>query len=446
MLAIAILAAGKGTRMKSRLPKVLIPVAGRSLIERVLSSCEGLKVNRKFVIVGHKANEIKTSLKKYSDIEFVLQEPQNGTGHAIQQLIPSLTGFEGDLIVLNGDVPLIKGATIQSLLKRHQTQSADASIITSRIANPSGYGRVFVNEQGIVERIVEEKDCNNEQIKNTLTNAGIYCFNWKKLLYIVNTLSANNEQKEIYLTDAISKLKVTLNYEVKDPNEVMGINNKRQMANCESLIQEKLKNFWMEEGVTFTDPLSCTVSEYCHFGKNVLIEPQTHFRGICKIGDNCDIGPGSLIEDSNIGNDVKVINSVLNRTNIENNVIIGPYAHLRPETYIDSNCKIGNFVEIKKSKVGMGSKINHLSYLGDTICGKKVNIGAGTITANFDGEKKHQTIIGNQCKTGANSVLVAPIKLGDNVTIGAGSTLTKDIPKGALAITRAKEFIKENWK
>ncbi len=446
MLAIAILAAGKGTRMRSNLPKVLHQLAGKSLIERVLTNCKAMNANHQFLIVGHKSEDIKKTLSENTKLEFVLQEPQNGTGHAIQQLTPFLNGFKGDLLVLNGDVPLLRESTIKSLLETHRSQCADATLLTARIKNPFGYGRVFLKDDKKVEKIVEEKDCNTNQRKNTLTNGGVYCFNWEKLSKIISKLSSSNNQNEIYLTEAISKLEVTIHHEVDDSKELSGINNKRQLADCESILQERLRDYWLEEGVTFTDPTSCTISEDCDFGNNVIIEPQTHFRGKCKVGDNCIIGPGSLIKDSQIGNDVNIINSVINSSKIENKVVIGPFAHIRPDVHIKNNCKIGNFVEIKKSTIGVKTKVNHLSYIGDTICGENVNVGAGTITANFDGIRKHSTIIGNHCKTGANSVLVAPIQLEDNVTVGAGSTLTKNIPKGALAISRSKQSIKDNWK
>ena len=445
MLAVAILAAGKGTRMKSTLPKVLQPLNGISLVERVLSSCTGINPDRRLLIVGHKSEEVKEALSHHDGLEFIHQYPQHGTGHAVQQLQPSLSDFEGDLLVLNGDVPLLRTSTINSLLNKHRSNKAGVTFLTARITNPKGYGRVFTDERGNVNAVIEEKDCSVEQSQNTLTNAGIYCFNWKQLNKIISTLSNDNAQKEIYLTDAISKISTAIHMEVDDPREVWGINDRIQMAQCETFHQESLRNYWMREGVTFIDPLSCTLSDYCEFGTDVIIEPQTHFKGTCKIGNNCHLGPGSVIKDSSLGDHVIVHNSVINKSTVLNDVVIGPFAHLRPKSAVYSNCKIGNFVEIKKSTVGERSNISHLSYIGDAEIGQEVNIGAGTITANYDGIKKHTTVIGNKTKTGANSVLVAPIKIGQNVTIGAGSTLTKDVPNNSLAIERAKQLVKENW-
>ena len=446
MLAIAVLAAGKGTRMKSDLPKVLQKLGGISLLERVLESCKGLRADRRLLIVGHQLETVQESLKSHKDLEFVNQEPQNGTGHAIQQLLPILSNFKGELLVLNGDVPLLKTATIQKLLDQHLKSKAEVTLLSARFSNPKGYGRVFANKHREVSKIIEDRDCTEEQLKNNLTNSGIYCFDWEKLSAILPVLSNQNSQKEVYLTDTISNFNSVLHLEVDDPNEVCGVNDRLQLAQCESLIQNQLRNFWMREGVSFIDPLSCTISEGCRFGNDVVIEPQTHLRGNCKVGNGCHLGPGTLIRDSILGNNVNVINSVISFSNVNNNISIGPFAHLRPETHISSNSKIGNFVEIKKSNIGEGTNISHLSYVGDSEIGEKVNIGAGTITANFDGDQKHKTIIGDYSKTGANCVLVAPIILGKKVTVGAGSTLTKNIPNNSLAIERAKQLIKENWR
>jgi len=442
MLAIAILAAGKGTRMKSDLPKVLHPLAGKSLIDRVLSCTKGLHPSHRLIVVGHQAKAIEESLKNYQDLDFVLQQPQNGTGHAIQQLIPKLDGFKGELLVLNGDVPLLKESTLSSLLKFHKESNASVTFLSASLDSPTGYGRVFTNKSGLVKEIIEERDCNNEQRKNKLINAGIYCFNWQQLSGVLNLLSNNNSQEEIYLTDTIGLLKKALHFEVDDPLEVKGINDRYQLSECEYYIQEKLKSFWMGNGVSFIDPISCTLSEDSSFGKDVIIEPQTHLRGKCNIGNGCHLGPGSVITNSTLAENVLAIHSFVNEATIGANVSIGPFSHIRPESNIYGHSKIGNFVEIKKSSIGEGTKVNHLSYIGDSTLGKNINIGAGTITANFDGKNKHQTIIGNSSKTGANSVLVAPIKIGSNVTIGAGSTISKDIPNKSLAIERAKTIIR----
>ena len=445
MLAVAVLAAGKGTRMKSALPKVLQPLAGATLVERVLASAANLQPERRLLIVGHQAERVEQQLANVGGLEFVLQQPQNGTGHAVQQLIPALQDFEGELLVLNGDVPLLRAETIDALVSQHRSSGADVTLLTARLADPTGYGRVFADASGSVSGIVEHRDCTEEQRRNTLTNAGIYCFNWTALADVLPKLSTDNDQGELYLTDTVAMLPKAMHLEVADADEVNGINNRRQLAQCEALLQQRLRLHWMDEGVTFIDPDSCTLSEGCHFGRDVVIEPQTHLRGSCRVGDNCRLGPGTLLEDASLGNGVSVVHSVVREAQVGNDVAIGPFAHLRPAADIGDSCRIGNFVEVKKSQLGAGSKVNHLSYIGDASLGANVNVGAGTITANYDGVNKHRTVIGDNSKTGANSVLVAPVTLGDQVTIGAGSTITKNVPDQALAISRAKQMNREGW-
>jgi len=446
MLAVAVLAAGKGTRMKSALPKVLQPLAGATLVERVLASSRNLQPERRLLIVGHQAERVEEQLRHLDGLEFVLQQPQNGTGHAVQQLVPSLSGFQGELLVLNGDVPLLRPETIDELVSRHRSSGADVTLLTARLQDPTGYGRVFADEDGIVSSIVEHRDCSDEQRANNLTNAGIYCFNWQALADVLPKLSTNNDQGELYLTDTVAMLGRAMHVEVADPDEVNGINNRAQLAQCEAVLQQRLRDHWMNEGVTFVDPASCTLSESSSFGRDVVIEPQTHLRGQCRIGDNCRLGPGTLLEDADLAEGVTVLHSVIRGAKVGEGVAIGPFAHLRPEAQIGDGCRIGNFVEVKKSVIGDGSKVNHLSYIGDAELGSGVNVGAGTITANYDGVNKHRTVIGDGSKTGANSVVVAPVTIGRDATIGAGSTITKDVPDGALALGRAKQLIKEGWR
>ena len=445
MLAVAVLAAGKGTRMKSDLPKVLQPLAGATLVERVLASCGSLQPQRQLLIVGHQAERVEQSLAHKAGLEFVLQQPQNGTGHAVQQLLEPLADFDGDLLVLNGDVPLLREQTITLLLERHRNSGAAVTLLSARLSDPTGYGRVFADAAGAVSAIVEHRDCSDEQRRNNLTNAGIYCFNWAKLKAVLPKLSSDNDQGELYLTDTVAMLSPAMHLEVADADEINGINDRLQLAQCEAVIQERLRRHWMAEGVTFVDPASCTLSDGTRFGRDVLVEPQCHFRGNNVIGNGSRIGPGSLIENSQMGQRVMVLHSVVRDAVVADDCAIGPFAQLRPGAELAANCRVGNFVEIKKAQIGSGSKVNHLSYIGDAELGENVNVGAGTITANYDGVNKHRTVIGSGSKTGANSVLVAPIQLGSNVTVGAGSTLTKDVPDGALALGRAKQLMKENW-
>jgi bifunctional UDP-N-acetylglucosamine pyrophosphorylase / glucosamine-1-phosphate N-acetyltransferase len=446
MLAVAVLAAGKGTRMKSALPKVLQPLAGATLVERVLASCTHLSPKRRLLIVGHQAERVETSLAQQPGLEFVLQQPQNGTGHAVQQLLQPLEGFSGELLVLNGDVPLLRPETLELLLEQHRSRDAAVTLLTARLADPSGYGRVFADDQGRVERIVEHRDCSDAQRQNTLINAGIYCFNWDRLAAVLPQLTSDNDQGELYLTDTVALLQPAMHLEVADAAEINGINDRLQLAQCEAVLQQRLREHWMGEGVTFTDPASCTLSDGTRFGRDVVVEPQCHFRGAVSIGEGCRIGPGCLIQDATIGERVEMVQSVVREAAVAADCAIGPFAHLRPEAELAEGCRVGNFVEVKKSTLAAGCKVNHLSYIGDADLGANVNVGAGTITANYDGVHKHRTVIGAGSKTGANSVLVAPITLGENVTVGAGSTLTKDVPSGALALGRARQLVREDWR
>jgi bifunctional UDP-N-acetylglucosamine pyrophosphorylase/glucosamine-1-phosphate N-acetyltransferase len=443
MLAVAVLAAGKGTRMKSDLPKVLQPLAGATLVERVLTSCHTLDPQRQLLIVGHQAERVERSLSNLPGLEFVLQQPQHGTGHAVQQLLTPLSGFQGELLVLNGDVPLLLPGTLEELLAKHRSSGAAVTLLTARLADPTGYGRVFADEQGLVSGIVEHRDCSVEQRRNTLTNAGIYCFDWPKLAAVLPQLTTDNDQGELYLTDTVAMLSPAMHLEVADPDEINGINDRLQLAQCEAVLQERQRRHWMAEGVSFTDPASCTLSEGTRFGRDVLVEPQCHFRGSTTIGNGCRIGPGCLIENSSLADGVEVLYSVLRDSTVEESSVVGPFAQLRSGAHLEAGCRIGNFVEVKNSRLGAGVKANHLSYLGDADLGANVNVGAGTITANFDGLRKHRTVIGASSKTGANSVLVAPITLGAGVTVAAGSTLTQNVPDGALAFGRARQVVKE---
>ena len=445
MLSVAILAAGKGTRMESSIPKVLHKISGKSLLQRVIDSCVKLNPDQIFVITGHKSKEVQQSISDNKKIHFVIQEPQLGTGHAIQVLCREVKNNAGKLLVLNGDVPLIKTKTLNKLLNLHDSKNADISLITTKKNNPYGYGRVFLKGDH-VEKIVEEKDCDNQERLNLLINAGVYCFNWENLSNIISTLQANNNQKEIYLTDTISLLKNSSSLEIEDNGELEGVNNRIQLSQCEEIIQNSIKEKHMLNGVTFINKASCSISEEAEIGRDVTIEANTHIRGRTKIFNNCVIGPNTFIENSDVGLHCEISNSTVYDSQIMDHIKVGPYSHIRPKSKIFSYSKIGNFVEIKNSQLEEESKVNHLSYIGDSIVGRSTNIGAGTITANFDGQKKHLTKIGKNSSIGANTVFVAPINLGESVTTGAGSVITKDSKDNSLAISRTKQVNIENWK
>ncbi|WP_009633833.1 bifunctional UDP-N-acetylglucosamine diphosphorylase/glucosamine-1-phosphate N-acetyltransferase GlmU [Synechocystis sp. PCC 7509] len=452
MVAVAILAAGRGTRMKSNLPKVLHSLGGRSLVERVLESLQTVPHGRRMIIVGYQAQEVKTALQEKSNshllptLEFIEQTEQLGTGHAIQQIIPHLEGFTGDLLVLNGDVPLLRPETIKQLLQAHQEHQNAATILTAQLPNPQGYGRVFCNGQNIIKEIVEDRDCTTAQKQNRRINAGVYCFNWSKLMEVLPHLQANNDQKEYYITDAVNQLEQVMAVDVEDYQEMLGINDREQLATAYEILQRRLKSQWMAKGVTMIDPNSITIDDTVTLQPDVIIEPQTHLRGKTEIASGCRIGPGSLIEDSLIGENVTILYSVVTNSIVNANSQIGPYTHLRAEVEVGAGCRLGNFVELKKTVLGSGTNVAHLAYLGDATLGEKVNVGAGTITANYDGVNKHPTIIGDRTKTGANSVLVAPLTIGNDVYIAAGSAVTEDVPDDCLVIGRSRQVIKRGWR
>lgn len=431
--------------MKSDLPKVLHSLGGRSIVERVIASVEPLSPSRRLVIVGYQAEQVKSGLQSPS-LEFVEQTVQLGTGHAIQQLLPHLEGYTGDLLVLNGDVPLLRTQTLEKLLQTHQTHQNAATILTAHLPNPKGYGRVFCNGDNIVQQIVEDKDCSPAQRQNHRINAGIYCFRWENLAKVLPHLEANNAQKEYYLTDAVTQVGQVMAVDVEDDQEILGINDRLQLATAYEILQRRVKEQWMMAGVTLIDPNTITIDDTVELQPDVIIEAQTHLRGNTVIKTGSRIGPGSLIENSQLGANVTVLYSVVTDSVIQDGTRIGPYAHLRGHAQVGNNCRIGNFVELKNTELGDRTNVAHLSYLGDTTAGTQVNIGAGTITANYDGVKKHRTKIGDRTKTGSNSVLVAPLTLGDDVYVAAGSTITEDVPNDTLAIARTRQVLKPGWR
>ena len=449
MVAVAILAAGKGTRMKSRLPKVLHELGGRSLLGHVLNCAATLQPQRQLVIVGYGSEQVRAALAQH-DLTFVDQTEQLGTGHAVQQIIPYLQDFEGDVLVLNGDVPLLRPQTLEALLKTHQEHGNAATILTAQMAEPKGYGRVFCEEGDRaslqVTQIIEDRDCTPEQRQNRRINAGIYCFRWSELARVLPQLQTDNDQQEYYLTDVVKFMSPVMAVDVADEQEILGINDRLQLATAAEILQTRVKSGWMAAGVTLIDPHSITIDDTVQIEPDVIIEPQTHLRGDTVIATGSRIGPGSLVENSQIGENVTVRYSVITDSVVQAKTTIGPYAHLRGHVAVGQGCRVGNFVELKNSTLGDRTNVAHLSYLGDTIAGTQVNVGAGTITANYDGVKKHKTVIGDRTKTGSNSVLVAPLTIGSDVNIAAGSTVTENVPDQCLVIARARQVVKPGWR
>ncbi len=446
MIAVAILAAGRGTRMKSSLPKVMHSLGGRSLVERVLQSLTLISPTRRLVIIGYQAEQVKATMQSHPGLEFVEQTEQLGTGHAIQQLIPHLEGFTGELLVLNGDVPLLRPETLKQLLLIHQEQQNAVTILTADLPNPQGYGRVFCNGQNIIKQIIEDRDCTDAQKQNRRINAGVYCFRWSDLAAVLPLLQPNNDQQEYYLTDVVNQLEPAMAVDVEDYQEILGINDRQQLATASEILQKRVKANWMAAGVTLIDPASITIDDTVQLQPDVIIEPQTHLRGNTVIHSGSHIGPGCLIENSQIGENVTVLYSVVRDSVVQAGTQIGPYAHLRGQAEVGPDCRVGNFVELKNSKLGPKTNIAHLSYLGDATLGDQVNIGAGTITANYDGVNKHPTQIGDRTKTGANSTLVAPLTLGSDVTIAAGSVVTENVPDDCLVVARSRQVVKPGWR
>ena len=431
--------------MKSSLPKVLHLLKGYTLVERVLDSCRSLDPTRQLVIVGYQAPMVEAALSHKSGLEFVEQRQQLGTGHAIQQLIPHLQGYQGELLVLNGDAPLLRAETLEKLLHMHQTHQNSASLLTANLPNPKGYGRVFCNSHNSISQIIEDRDCSDAQRQNRRVNAGIYCFDWQQLSLALPRLKADNDQAEYYLTDVVKHLEKVMAVDVDDYLEITGINDRKQLSTAHTILQQRTKDFWMSEGVTLIDPDSITIDDTVTLSPDAIIEPQTHLRGNTEIGAGCRIGPGSLIENSRVAENATVLYSVVSDSQIGAGSRIGPYSHLRGEVKVAASCRVGNFVELKKSQLGEKTNVAHLSYLGDATLGEQVNVGAGTITANYDGFEKHPTTIGDRTKTGANSVFVAPVTVGNDVTIAAGSVITQKVPDKALGIARQRQRIIENW-
>jgi bifunctional UDP-N-acetylglucosamine pyrophosphorylase/glucosamine-1-phosphate N-acetyltransferase len=449
-IATVILAAGKGTRMKSDLVKVLHPLLGLPMLSYTIDlSLIEIKSEKTIVVVGHQADRIK---ERFQDprIHFALQEKQLGTGHAVLQAVPFLQTFAGTVLILCGDVPLVKEETLRSFMQHFWKNESALSVLTTVVEDPFGYGRILRSPEGWLEKIVEEKDAREEERAIREINTGIFCVRASFLIEGLKEIGQENAQGEYYLTDLVEiagkrSLRCSAHRAV-DPVEVMGINTRVDLATAnEVLKQEKVKGL-MLSGVTVLDPKTAYVEKMVEVGRDTILYPNCYLHGITKIGDRCIIESNSKITDSIIGNDVMIrSNSVVTESKIEEGASIGPFAHLRPLSEVKTKAKIGNFVEVKKSVIGRGSKANHLAYIGDSLLGEEVNIGAGTITCNFDGFEKHQTLIGDRVFVGSNVELVAPVKVGSNASIGAGTTLTRDVPDGALATSRVKQKNIKGW-
>ncbi|WP_100332735.1 bifunctional UDP-N-acetylglucosamine diphosphorylase/glucosamine-1-phosphate N-acetyltransferase GlmU [Bacillus xiapuensis] len=442
-----ILAAGKGTRMKSKLYKVLHPVCGKPMVEHVIDQISDLHTKKIVTIVGHGADEVKGYLGEKS--VFALQEEQLGTAHAVMQAEEILGSEHGCTLVVCGDTPLIKSETMEALVNYHQKQNAKATILTGYTDAPDGYGRIIRNEDGMVERIVEHKDATAEERKVKEINTGTYCFDNRSLFEALKKVSNDNSQGEYYLPDVIEILKsageIVAAYQTEDFSETLGVNDRVALSQAEAIMQKRINRKHMQDGVTLISPQNTYIGSDVSIGADTVIYPGTIISGHTVIGRDCEIGPNSEISNCRIGDRTKVRQSVAADSEIGSGVNIGPFAHIRPASEIHDEVKVGNFVEIKKSVFGKGSKASHLSYIGDAEVGANVNIGCGSITVNYDGKNKHLTKIEDDVFIGCNSNLVAPVTVGKGAYVAAGSTITDDVPGEALSIARSRQVNKENY-
>jgi bifunctional UDP-N-acetylglucosamine pyrophosphorylase/glucosamine-1-phosphate N-acetyltransferase len=440
-LHVVILAAGKGTRMKSSRPKVLHGLAGRPIIDHVLRTAEALRAESTTVVIGHGADDVRAALAG-RPLSFVVQSPQLGTGHALLQAEPVLAGKSGTVLLLYGDVPLLQANTLSRLLDHHRARKAAATILTTDLSEPYGYGRVA--------RIVEERDASGDERKITEINSGIYAFDLAPLFGSLQQLATDNSQGEYYLTDLVAMYRQrglavdTLNLD--SPGELRGVNSRADLSELSAIVRQRRNHEVMLAGVTLEDPASTFIDADVRIGADTVLGPGVMLQGATQVGERCQIQAGTRITDSRLGNDVVVLDhSVILGSRVGDGARIGPFAHVRPDSVIESDAHVGNFVELKKTTLGRRSKANHLAYLGDATIGEGVNIGAGTITCNYDGVAKHPTIIEDGVFIGSDSQLVAPVRIGSGAYVAAGSSITRDVPADALGIARAKQENKPGW-
>jgi bifunctional UDP-N-acetylglucosamine pyrophosphorylase/glucosamine-1-phosphate N-acetyltransferase len=447
-LAIVILAAGKGTRLKSSLAKVLHRAGGRALVEQVLRACAPLGAKKSVVVVGHQAEQVMAVVEP-SGATTVLQQPQHGTGHAMQ-VARRAVGNAKVVVVMPGDAPLVRTETLRALVNAHRAGNAAATILTAVVSDPSGYGRVVRKSETQVGAIVEESQLTDEQRDINEINSSIYCFTLEKLWPALAEVKPNNKHREVYLTDAIAILagkgETVLAQIAPDPREVLGCNTRADLAEVDRIFREWKRNALMAAGVSIQLPETVLIDPEVIAGEDTVIEPAVHLLGKTKIGARCLIRTGSVLTDTVLGDDVIVEpHCVIANSRLDERVTVGPFARLRPDNHLKAGVHIGNFVELKKTVVGEGTKAGHLTYLGDARIGAKSNIGAGTITCNYDGFHKYQTTIGNRVFIGSDTALVAPVRLGDGAYIAAGSTITDNVPAEALAIARGRQANKPGW-
>jgi bifunctional UDP-N-acetylglucosamine pyrophosphorylase / glucosamine-1-phosphate N-acetyltransferase len=446
---VVVLAAGQGTRMKSELPKVLHKIAGHTLIEHVLRSAKPIGAATTSIVVGYKAELVKEHLRSDPGLAFAVQEPQLGTAHALQQVEPILAGRAGTVVLLSGDVPLLRTATLEALVQRHCGAQAAATVVTATVDRPFGYGRI-VRSKGAIVRIVEERDASPEQRHIKEINSGIYAFDLASLFDALRGISSKNAQGEFYLTDLIALYRrrklVVDTLLIEDPREIRGINSRTELAEVSRLVTQKKNEELMAAGVTLVDPATTYIDVDAEIMPDTVIHPGAIIEGRSRIGSGCEIQGYVRIIDSEIGDRVTINNfCVISGSKVANGAVIGPFAHLRPGNVVGEGAKIGNFVELKKTTLGPKAKASHLSYLGDATVGANVNVGAGTITCNYDGKAKYQTVIEDGAFIGSDTQLIAPVHVGKGAYVAAGSSITEDVPPGALGIARGRQTNVAGW-
>jgi len=438
-----VLAAGLGKRMKSRLPKVVHNAAGKPLIQHVCETVRLAGIEEILLVLGNGAEEVLAALG--SGFNYVMQEQQLGTGHAVMQAEAAVAGKYRDVLVVCGDTPLLRPETVRELLDRHQRQHAAVTVLSSYFRDPSGYGRIIREAGGEIRGIVEERDATASERQITEGNTGTYCFQADLLFSALHQVRPDNAQGEYYLTDVLTiareRGEIIQAVPLALPEEALGVNSRQQLAEVEMVLRQRVLSQLWEDGVTIVDPTTTYIEAGVRVGRDTVIRPGTLLERGTVVGEACDLGPGTRIAGSRLGSGIKIQNSLILDSEIGDNCDIGPFAYIRPGTCLAADVKVGDFVEVKKSRVGRGSKIPHLAYVGDAVLGEGVNVGAGTITCNYDGTAKYQTEIGDRAFIGSNTNLVAPVSIGAEAVTGAGSTITKDVPPGALAVERSSQKI-----
>ena len=442
-----ILAAGQGKRIKSDIPKVLHKVCGKEMVNHVIDNMRKANIEDVNVIIGKGAELVKEGTKE-RNVSYSLQEEQLGTGHAVKCATDFLKGKKGTVIVFAGDAPLTKESTIENLIKEHEENKNSATLLSAMVEDPTGYGRIIRDSNGDVLKIVEHKDCNEEELLVNEMNAAMYCFDIEELLNSLEKLSNNNNQGEYYLTDVIGILKdegKKIGAVVTDYEDTIGVNSRVQLAEAEEILRNRINNIHLNNGVTLIDPKATYIGVDVKIGKDTIIYPGTIIEGNTVIGSDCLIMQNCRIKDSKINDGATIESSVILDSEIGKNTTVGPFAYIRPESKIGEKARIGDFVEIKKSTIGNGTKVSHLTYLGDAEVGDGCNFGCGTVVVNYDGKVKNKTIIGNHSFIGCNTNLVSPVRVYDNTYIAAGSTITNDVEEGDLAVARAKQRNIKGW-